>query len=166
MAAPKVYGFDTGFVCHYRGWSGLRPEDLGILWEHLVLNEVQSLTGRRDVRYWRSKAGREVDFILARPGAALTAIECKWKADAFDAAGLLAFRSRYPKGANLVVASDVDRAYDRRYAALRARFVGLGDLGAHLGPVEPTRAAAHGSVGPTGPTWGARFPRRGGVSST
>ena len=93
-----------------------------------------------------------MDFILVRPGAAPTAIERRWKAAAFDPAGPLAFRSRYPKGANLVVASDVDRAYDRRYAGLRVRFVGLGDLGAHLGPVEPT--------------WGARFPGRGGVSST
>ena len=40
IAAPKVYGFDTGFVCHYRGWTSLRPDDLGRLWEHYVLNEL------------------------------------------------------------------------------------------------------------------------------
>src|SRR6185312_4474478 len=40
VSAPKVYGFDTGFVCHYRGWSNLRREDLGYLFEHLVLNEI------------------------------------------------------------------------------------------------------------------------------
>jgi predicted AAA+ superfamily ATPase len=34
---PKIYGFDTGFVACARGWSDLRPEDCGLLWEHLVL---------------------------------------------------------------------------------------------------------------------------------
>lgn len=37
-SAPKVYGFDTGFICHTRGWLKLRKEDFGLLWEHLVLN--------------------------------------------------------------------------------------------------------------------------------
>src|SRR3990172_1775210 len=41
VSAPKVYGFDTGFVCYHRGWTDLRREDMGALWEHLVLNEVQ-----------------------------------------------------------------------------------------------------------------------------
>ena len=38
VSAPKVYGFDTGFVCYCRGWQELRKEDLGILWEHFGLN--------------------------------------------------------------------------------------------------------------------------------
>src|SRR5215472_4672714 len=42
VAAPKVYGFDTGFVCYYRGWQELREDDLGILWEHFVLNEMMA----------------------------------------------------------------------------------------------------------------------------
>ncbi|HET7291487.1 MAG TPA: AAA family ATPase [Vicinamibacteria bacterium] len=132
VAMPKVYGFDTGFVCHYRGWDTLRPEDIGGLWEHLVLNEIHSLTGGRNVRYWRSKGGREVDFILAAAGRRPLAIECKSKADAFEPAGLLAFRERYAEGPNLVVAPDVERSYVRRYAGLLVTFVGLGDLGAQL----------------------------------
>lgn len=40
VSAPGVYSFDTGFVCHYKGWHPLRaPEDRGALWEHYVLNE-------------------------------------------------------------------------------------------------------------------------------
>jgi hypothetical protein len=42
VAAPKVYAFDTGFVCYHRGWHQLRRQDLGILWEHFVLNELQA----------------------------------------------------------------------------------------------------------------------------
>ena len=42
VAAPKVYGFDTGFVCYYRGWQGQRDDDLGVLWEHFVLNKIMA----------------------------------------------------------------------------------------------------------------------------
>ena len=36
-SAPKVYGFDTGFVCYHKGWHELRSQDMGYLWEHFVL---------------------------------------------------------------------------------------------------------------------------------
>ena len=39
---PKIYGFDTGFVAFARGWNDLRPEDCGLLWEHLVLERLLS----------------------------------------------------------------------------------------------------------------------------
>src|SRR4030066_276477 len=32
---PKAYAFDTGFVSFCRGWDPLRPDDYGVLWEHL-----------------------------------------------------------------------------------------------------------------------------------
>ena len=60
VAAPKVYGFDTGFVCYYRGWSSLRADDLGILWEHFVLNEILATLQGGPLHYWRDKAGHEV----------------------------------------------------------------------------------------------------------
>lgn len=30
VAAPRAYGFDTGFVCFFRGWQQLREDDLGV----------------------------------------------------------------------------------------------------------------------------------------
>ena len=128
VAAPRVYGFDTGFVCTHRDWQRLRDDDLGPLWEHFVLNEVQAASQGRNLLYWRDKRGHEVDFVLARRRQVPVAIECKWKADRFDPAGMLAFRRQYPKGENLVVAQDVDRAYSRRYGDLAVRFVGLRHL--------------------------------------
>jgi hypothetical protein len=125
VTAPRVYGFDTGFVCHHRGWHALRREDCGPLWEHVVLNELQAHLGRAPVHYWRSKHGNEVDFIVARRGRPPLAIECKWSADGFEPAGLKAFRSRYPEGANLVVAHDVARPFTKRFGALSVRFVGI-----------------------------------------
>ncbi len=132
VAAPRVYAFDTGFVCEHRGWRDLRREDLGALFEHLVLNELHAQLGTRaSIRYWRAKAGPEVDFILDRPGRPL-AIECKWTADSFEPDGIQAFRRRHPGPVNVVVAGDVDRPFDRRYRALRVRFLGLEHLTAFL----------------------------------
>lgn len=125
VSAPRVYGFDTGFVCYHRGWHELRRDDLGPLWEHLVLNELHAHFGRRPIHYWRSKHGNEVDFVLATGRRPLAAIECKWSADDFDASGLKAFRGRYPRGLNLVVATDVRDGFTRRYGDLAVRFVSL-----------------------------------------
>lgn len=132
IAAPRVYAFDTGFVCQHRGWRDLHREDLGALYEHLVLNEIHAVLGtRRSIRYWRAKAGPEVDFVLDHPRRPV-AIECKWSAGSFDPGGMQAFRRRYPGSLNMVVAADVDRPFERRYGALRVRFFGLGDLVAPL----------------------------------
>jgi predicted AAA+ superfamily ATPase len=68
VAAPKVYGFDTAFVSYYSGWDMARPDDLGILWEHYVLNEIQGRLQHRGLRYWRNKHGAEVDFVAPRRG--------------------------------------------------------------------------------------------------
>jgi hypothetical protein len=128
VSAPKVYGFDTGFVCYHRGWHELRRDDLGLLWEHLVLNELHAHLGPGAIHYWRSKHGNEVDFVLARRGQPPTAIECKWSAAEFDPASLKAFRSRYLKGSNYVVSADVGSPLTRRYGALAVRFVSLAAL--------------------------------------
>lgn len=127
VAAPKVYGFDTGFVCLFKGWERLRNEDRGALWEHYVLNEYLGRRQRRDVHYWRDKRGHELDFVTVRRGRPI-AIECKWRADGFDPANFRAFRRAYPAGENFVVTSDTERSYLRRDGDMQYRFVGLPDL--------------------------------------
>lgn len=122
ISAPKVYGFDTGFICYYRGWQQLRREDLGALWEHFVLNELMARMQTRDVCYWRDKRGHEIDFVLAKRGRAPVAIECKWSADGFDPANLQSFRRVHPKGENFVLAADVEQSFQRNYGALRVNF--------------------------------------------
>jgi uncharacterized protein len=128
VSAPKVYGFDTGFVCYYRGWQELRPEDLGVLWEHFVLNEIMANLQTRDVHYWRDKRGHEVDFVLTPRRGKPLAIECKRSASDFDAANLQAFRKQYPQGENLIVAPDVDRTFQRSYREIIVRFESLRSL--------------------------------------
>ena len=128
VAAPKVYGFDTGFVCYYRGWSQLRQEDLGLLWEHFVLNEIMAQTQSREIHYWRNKRGLEIDFVLTRARNVPIAVECKWAASGFSPRALLAFRRQYPDGVNYVVAQDVDRAFTSDYNGIRVKFVNLETL--------------------------------------
>jgi uncharacterized protein len=128
VAAPKVFAFDTGFVCAFRGIAELRAEDRGALWEHYVLNELDGCLQHRSVGYWRDKRGHEVDFVLGAPAGAPMAIECKWTPEAFDAAGLLAFRQRYPQGESYVVSPRIGAPYERRFGEVGVRFVGLADL--------------------------------------
>ena len=128
VAAPKVYGFDTGFVCYHRGWSQLRQEDLGPLWEHFVLNEIMGQTQAREISYWRDKRGHEVDIVLARARDNPIAIECKWSASAFSPRPLLAFRRQYPNGKNFVVSNDIDRPFARDYNGAHVKFVNLDTL--------------------------------------
>ncbi len=128
VAAPRVFGFDTGFVCYHRGWSSLREENKGQLWEHFVLNEIQGVLQKRTVQYWRDKRGHEVDFVYEGRREEPVAIECKWSADEFDSRGLLAFRRQYPLGKNYVVAADVTRSFRRKYNEVSIQFVNLSSL--------------------------------------
>ncbi len=128
VSAPKVYGFDTGFICYYRGWQQLRDEDLGILWEHFVLNEIMTHLQTREIGYWRDKRGHEVDFVLAARRKSPLAIECKWSAAHFDPANLVSFRTQHPQGDNVVLAPDITRPFTRRYGGLNVRFESLTSL--------------------------------------
>ena len=118
---PKVYAFDTGFVSFARGWDPLRPEDFGTLWEHLVLEHLQARFPDTSIHYWRDKAGREVDFVLAHGRDEVDAVECKWDPGAFDSSALRLFRGYYPKGRNYLVTPSGDPAYDKRYGDLKVR---------------------------------------------
>jgi len=128
VSAPKVYGFDTGFVCYYRGWYELRREDLGLLWEHFVLNEIHAHLQTRQIRYWRDKRGHEVDFVIAPRKGPPIAIECKRSTADFDPKGIKAFRRQYTQGRNYVVAIDVDKPFRRSYDGIEVTFVDLHSL--------------------------------------
>ena len=111
---PKVYGFDTGFVSFFKGWSPLRVEDYGHLWEHLVLEWLQAVRPDGGVFFWRDAAGREVDFALPRSRDRVDAVECKWSPEQFDPSGLAAFRASHPIGSNALVCPSADRPYRKR----------------------------------------------------
>lgn len=124
---PKVYGFDTGFVAFVRGWTEVRDEDRGPLWEHLVLDVLRAAPGARTIAYWRDKSGREVDFVVPR-GRQVDAVECKVRPERFDPASLGVFRAAYPHGRNFVVSPGITESYERRHAGLVERVVGCRQL--------------------------------------
>jgi predicted AAA+ superfamily ATPase len=129
VAAPRVYGFDTGFIVHYRGWREVRDEDVGILWEHFVLDELMTRLDLDRIHYWRDKRGHEVDFVIARPGRDPIAVECKWsRSRAHELTGVAAFRRAYPNGDNFVVTSEATRPLPVSGAGVRALAVSLEEL--------------------------------------
>ncbi len=133
VKAPKVYGFDTGFVCFTKGIHLLRSGDLGSLWEHCVLNELNGYLQTRDIHYWRDKRGYEIDFIVnSKPRSKPTAIECKFNISIDDLGptnignigkNFEAFRDLYSEGDNYVVASNIDVSFTRKYKGLVIHFV-------------------------------------------
>jgi len=127
LAQPKVYGFDTGFVCQARGWDRLRAEDCGLLWEHLVLESLVA-AGIARLHFWRDKQQREVDFVVPRGRDHVDAIECKWQASAWEMRGLAAFRASYPKGNNYVVCPLHGPPYERTEQGHRLTFLSPSEL--------------------------------------
>ncbi len=115
---PKVYGFDTGFVSFCRGWEPLRPDDMGLLWEHLVLESLLAQHPHEPIRYWRDTDGHEIDFIMTKNRESIDAIECKWNPRDFDPTALLVFRKSYPNGRNYVVGPSIQQSYSQKIKGL------------------------------------------------
>jgi uncharacterized protein len=109
------------------GWDHLRAEDCGLLWEHL-LPDALIAAGVPKIQFWRDKQQREVDFVVPRGRDSVDAIECKWKPDAFETRGLVAFREQYPKGRNFVVSPLNSAEYERTMNDIKVSFVSPGEL--------------------------------------
>ena len=127
VAAPKVYAFDTGFFCYYRGWDRLRQEDLRILWEHFVLNEIQGHLQNRDIQYWRDKHGHEIDFVFKPRGKQPIAIECKWQVSNVDNKNIEAFLKIYPQASVMIVSNDTKQSYSKKIGSVVVKYVNLAD---------------------------------------
>ena len=119
---------------HPRFIIGLRGQDKGGLWEHFVLNELMARLQPRAVHYWRTKQGREIDFVLCPRNGQVHAIEYKLSEQGFDHAAMSAFRRIHRNGRNSLVCRDVDRPFDRRYGTLKVRVAGLEAFVAEVGP--------------------------------
>lgn len=120
---PKGYAFDTGFVCFQKGWTSIRSEDRGILWEHLVLDLLLA-TQNEGVFYWKDKSGREIDFILPVAGGKVNTIECKIDPARNDTRALSAFRESYPKGRNFVLAPGIMQGFSQEREGMHIAFIG------------------------------------------
>ncbi len=111
VSRPKCYAFDTGFVAFEKGWDRLRDEERGLLWEHLVLDELRTRYRSSDLFYWLNKSGREIDFVLRRKRDHVDAIECKINPERMRTQAIQAFRAIYPQGRNYVVSPNTKSPY-------------------------------------------------------
>ena len=112
---PKIYAFDTGFITYAKGWDSIRDEDRGYLWEHLILDILQTMVPRSQIYFWRDKSGNEIDFVLALSRSQTICIECKINPDSFQLKPLRLFRNKYPLGENIVVSPVIERPYSRQF---------------------------------------------------
>ncbi len=125
---PKVYGFDTGFIAHVRGWQTLSSENEGMLWENLVLDELSTKFNSEKIQFWRDDKKNEIDFIVFRENQMPITIECKMNELRFDPKALKVFRESYPKGKNFVVSPYLRSSYVKDYNGISVSMVNLSDL--------------------------------------
>ena len=108
---PKFYLFDVGVAgaLTHRVIAEERGEDFGKAFEHLIFMELTANSIYReidyDIRFWRTKSGAEVDFVL---GDGEVAIEVKGsqRIDRRDLRGLKAFEESFSPRASIVVCNE------------------------------------------------------------
>ena len=128
LAQPKIYAFDTGFICHFRSWETLRPDDCGGLLEHLTLDLIRAYHPAQSVHFWRDRQQREIDFVLPRANGNITTIECKWSRQRNSARNLDAFREYYPKGDNIIVTADPSVPLESKLGEHTVQICSISDL--------------------------------------
>lgn len=117
---PKVYAFDTGFVTFINGWNEIRETDLGLLWEHLVLDMLY--VKHKTVRYWMHKDKSEIDFVIEGKSRGVNAVECKINPEKYSPKALLKFRALYPDGENFCFSPHNKIPYKLRFGDLEVEF--------------------------------------------
>jgi hypothetical protein len=128
LAQPKIYAFDTGFICHFRSWGTLRPDDCGGLLEHLTLDLIRAYQPAQSIHYWRDRQQREIDFVLPDSDGSITAIECKWSRQRNGTRNLDAFRDNYPKGQNIIVTADPSVPFESKLGKHSVQICSISDL--------------------------------------
>jgi len=109
VSHPKFYFFDTGLVRVLKGQSKfnvLKGSEAGHSFEHYIFLELMAFKEIKrlnfDIKFWRSKSGLEVDFILKRGSIA---IECKIapSIEKGDIKGLIEFTKEHRPEKSIVV---------------------------------------------------------------
>lgn len=99
---PKVFFLDSGLQSLL--WLGdFPPAILGNIFETNVFSELVKRYGRGNIRFWRTKSGQEVDFIIINQNQPLP-IEVKITFPSSVPRGLQNFLSKYKPGHHRVVA--------------------------------------------------------------
>ena len=109
--APKFYLFDTGVAGFLmrRILKEERGEHFGRAFEHFIYMELTAHRSYRelhyDLRFWRTKSGLEVDFILGEGEIALE-IKGTNRVDSSELKAIRAFVEEYKPRRAIVVANE------------------------------------------------------------
>jgi len=117
--SPKFYFFDNGVTNALRETLGgvLSPEIRGLLFEQWVIGEVRAIISYAELEgslyYWKIRGGSEVDLLVARGSAPLTAVEIKHTSNPGPRcfSGLNSLAEEYP-GIGRYLVCNVERAFD------------------------------------------------------
>ena len=85
IKSPKIYFLDTGLAVRLQGWSNslslLTSPQQGSLFENLVFTELHRLKlnffPNLQIFWWRTKEGKEIDFIVSHENSPPIFIEAK-----------------------------------------------------------------------------------------
>ena len=118
LKAAKFYLFDVGVAGAIvkRHVAEERGEAFGRAFEHFILMELVAHASyselEYDIRFWRTKSGLEVDFILG-PGEVAIEVKGSGQVDARDLRPLRAFADEHhPRMAIVVCNEAVERRVD------------------------------------------------------
>ena len=112
VRAPKFYLFDVGVAGHLCGRRVDRSAGpaFGQALEHLVLMELIAYRSYREldapVRYWRTKSGLEVDFVVGRDADAAIEVKASQRVRPADLVGIRAFSEEHRPRRAIVVSTD------------------------------------------------------------
>ena len=112
VRAPKFYLFDVGVAGHLSGRRLDRAAGpaFGQALEHYVLMEILAFRSYRErdvpVRYWRTKSGLEVDFVLGRDAEVAVEVKGTRRVRPDDLKGIRAFREEHRPRRAIVVSND------------------------------------------------------------
>lgn len=117
--APKFYLFDVGVAGHIikRRIDEERGEAFGRALEHFILMELAAHASYRelhyDIRFWRTKSGQEVDFVLGN-GEVAVEVKGSTRLDNKALRSIAAFAEGYsPKKAIVVCNEREERRVDK-----------------------------------------------------
>ena len=118
---PKFYFFDVGVFRSIRPAGPLdQPAEIdgaaleGLVFQHLRGWSAWGGGGRRELKFWRTRTGREVDFVVHAPDE-FVALEVKNAAKVrdHDLDGLHAFLEDYPKATAVLLYRGTERLRER-----------------------------------------------------
>lgn len=129
--APKFYLFDVGVAGFLtrRILQEERGEEFGRAFEHFILMELVAYRSYKNhdfnIRFWRTKTGLEVDFVLGE-GEAAVEVKGGSRVDRKDAASLLAFVDEFsPKRSMIVCNETQERLQGKIHIIPWRRFLSL-----------------------------------------